>query len=82
MRNRHTTIGYTPTGHNKGLRVALAAGALLVVAALIGGAFLAGRLTSAQITAAGGGFSMRDGVPFSTRHTPAGAATAAANFVA
>lgn len=76
------SIGYSPTGSHSCRRWVAVAGIVLVALGLAGASFAIGRSTApaAATTAGSSAPELRNGVPVPHRHTPAGAATAAANF--
>lgn len=80
---RNTTVGYTAAmgqGRRRGLATLIG---VLVVLALIAGAFVLGRVTAPaqdNSTTASADMPMRDGVPIPYRHSVAGAASAAADY--
>jgi hypothetical protein len=75
-------IGYSPTGSHHRRRWIVIAGLVAVSLGLLGASFAIGRSTApaAATTAGSSAPALRNGVPVPNRHTPAGAATAAANF--
>lgn len=79
---RNMITGYTPTIGRGRHRAAIATIAIVVAIGLIIGAFFVGRSTAP--TAAPGGsqgtLPMRAGIPIPSRHSAAGAATAAADY--
>jgi hypothetical protein len=79
---RNKTVGYSPTPSPTRSRwITLGLG--LLIAAVLGGVFVLGRLSTPHAdaaTAAASGLAMRSGVPVPDRHSAAGAATAAQNF--
>lgn len=79
------TIGYTPVGTSRRIRIGRTFGitlAVVAVAGLVTGAFFVGRATipTSDTSTVGGEIQLRDGVPISGRPSAAGAATAASNF--
>lgn len=79
---RNKTVGYSPTRSPARSRW-VTGGLGLLIAAVLGGVFVVGRLSAPHAdaaTAAVSGLVMRSGVPVPDRHSVAGAATAAQNF--
>jgi hypothetical protein len=79
---RNTTVGYSPTSPVRS-RWILGGIAVVLSIAVLGGAFLLGRVTAPPAHAATvgvAGMPMRDGIPVPNRHSVAGAATAAHTF--
>jgi hypothetical protein len=79
---KNKTTGYSPTNSHLRFRWIGAGIAAAVVAGLLAGAFALGRATTAQDTSRldQTAVQMENGVPLPTRHSVAGAATAAINF--
>lgn len=80
--SRNKAIGFTPVDY-RGRRFVLriAAGAAVVaIAGLLVGAFFLGRATAPDALEIGGEMVIQKGVPIPSRHSIAGAATAASNF--
>lgn len=75
-------IGYSPTGAHSRRRWVAVAGIVAVSLGLAGASFAIGRSTAPAVATTTGASApaLRNGVPVPNRRTPAGAATAAANF--
>lgn len=82
MRKNRTT-GYSPTNSHLPFRRIVAGVAAVVVAGLVAGAFTLGRASTSQADAPlaqSAAARLENGIPVPTRHSVAGAATAAINF--
>ncbi|MFL6125481.1 hypothetical protein [Actinophytocola sp.] len=82
MRKNTITVGYSPPGSHRRLRWIAATVGVIVAVGLLAGSFVVGRATApgAESVRPVAGSALRHGIPVPDRHTPAGAATAAANF--
>lgn len=80
---RNTTVGYSPTTTPGRARWIVGGIGVVLSIAVLGGAFLLGRVTAPPAhatTAEAAGLPMRDGIPVPDRQSVAGAATAAQTF--
>lgn len=80
---KNITVGYNPPGSHTRLRWIAVAVGLTVTIGLLAGSFALGRATTSEANSPANAPAeplMHQGVPVPDRHTPAGAATAAANF--
>lgn len=82
VRKNILTVGYSPPGSHRRLRWIASAVGVIVAFGLLVGSFALGRATTpaSEPVRAVAGSALQNGIPTPDRHTPAGAATAAANF--
>jgi hypothetical protein len=82
VRKNTLTVGYSPPGSHRRLRWIAGAVGVIVAFGLLAGSFALGRATApaSESVRAVAGSAVQHGIPTPDRRTPAGAATAAANF--
>jgi hypothetical protein len=82
VRKNTLTVGYSPPGSHRRLRWIVGAVGVIVAFGLLAGSFALGRATTpaSESVRQVAGSALQNGIPTPDRRTPAGAATAAANF--